>query len=313
MKTLYFIALLTVTVLAGVLSGCVAAPPVTPAPYSGEDWVIAFTRFESGEWPEKIFLMDSDGTNVRQLTLEDGVRESFPRISPNGTRIAFARTTREGNYDIYLMSPDGSGRTKITNSPGDDNMPSWSPDGDRIAFASSAVAGNMEICVMAPDGSGRKQLTDDPARDMLPAWSPDGSRIAFLSDRGGSNRWWVMDPDGSNQRLMYDVNVWDEILNVPSLLLQGTWGLPVYSCGLFLAPIVTMEKQCVISIDVARGNPGPLTFWDSLNALEAPDGSIVITAFNHDNSSYYIRLLSSGQSQFLTGSPEQNIASSCAI
>jgi TolB protein len=269
-------------------------------------------RFEYGSWQEQIFLINCDGTGLRQLTLENDVRESFPRISPDGKKIALARCVKGDTYDIYVMNPDGSGRTRITNSPDDDDMPSWSPDGSRLAFMSTRD-GNAEIYVMSSDGSRQKRLTNDPARDMLPAWSPDGSKIAFLSNRGGSNRWWLMNADGSDQRLMADINVWDEIINVSPLLLQGTWGGHSNSKGLFFAPVVTMEKQCVISISVAEGKQGSLTYWDSYNLVEAPDGSVVFTTLYPDTNSFYLRLMSAGSVQDLTSNMEQAIASSCAV
>ena len=38
--------------------------------------------------------------------------------------------------------------------------------------------------------------------NAAPTWSPDGSQIAFLTDRTGQWEIWVMNRDGSNQRLL---------------------------------------------------------------------------------------------------------------
>ena len=71
-----------------------------------------------------------------------------------------------------------------------------------IAFAAN-YAGNFDIYVTAVGASTSPvQLTDDPADDLAPAWSPDGSRLAFWSKRSGNHQLYVMDADGSNQRLL---------------------------------------------------------------------------------------------------------------
>jgi Tol biopolymer transport system component len=57
--------------------------------------------------------------------------------------------------------------------------------------------------VMDMDGSGIQRLTDNGDTDGLPIWSPDGQTIAFASDRSGEWAIWAMNPDGSNQRILF--------------------------------------------------------------------------------------------------------------
>ena len=116
--------------------------------------------------------------------------------------IAFERW-HGGNSDIYVMSADGSGQTRLTDNPVLDGSPSWSPDGGRIAFE-SLRDGNSEIYVMNADGSGKTRLTDDPEFDGAPSWSPDGDRIAFESLRDENTEIYVMNSDGSGQTRLTD-------------------------------------------------------------------------------------------------------------
>lgn len=100
-------------------------------------------------------------------------------------------STRDGDYEIYLMNPDGSGLTRLTNYPADDSYLSWSPDGSQIAFTSDR-GGSADIYLTNVDGSDDTQLTDSPGVSSHPSWSPDGQRIAFESDRDGNFEIYVM-------------------------------------------------------------------------------------------------------------------------
>jgi hypothetical protein len=131
-------------------------------------------------------------------------------------RIAFT-SNRDGNWEIYVMNADGSGVTRLTNNPAEDDLPSWSPDGRRIAFASNRD-GNREIYVMNADGSGQINLTNNPAYDGVPSWSPDGRRIAFVSNRDGNREIYVMNADGSGQINLTNNPAYDDL---PSWSLDG--------------------------------------------------------------------------------------------
>lgn len=120
----------------------------------------------------------------------------------SGGKIAFA-SNRDGNYEIYLMNPDGSNQTRLTNNSAFDYFPAISPDGNRIAF-SSFRDGNHEIYVMNSDGTGQTRLTNHPDVDSQPSFSPDGSRIVFISYRHGNYEIYVMNADGNNPKRLTD-------------------------------------------------------------------------------------------------------------
>ena len=157
---------------------------------------------------KSIYVMDSDGSNVKRLTeFETGGYTSW---SPDGEQIAF-----EGNFDgiweIYVMDADGSNVQRITHTPVRDAgsfAPEWSPDGQKIVFDSTRD-GNFEIYVIDADGSNVQRLTHNDKADARPAWSPDGQRIVFHSYRDGKAEIYVMDADGGNMERLTSNNPFD--------------------------------------------------------------------------------------------------------
>ncbi|MBI1924418.1 PD40 domain-containing protein [Candidatus Poribacteria bacterium] len=122
--------------------------------------------------------------------------ESVSQAQLTNTKIAFP-SDRDGNFEIYVMNPDGTNPTRLTNNATDDRHPAWSPDGTKIAFESNRN-GNFEIYVMDADGTNPVNITNHPALDINPSWSPDGTAIAFSSNRDGNLEIYVMNADGTN-------------------------------------------------------------------------------------------------------------------
>ncbi len=87
---------------------------------------------------------------------ENSGRLWFLVFSPDGTKISFT-TDRDANWEIYVMNPDGTNQTNVTNNFNYDfnNLYSFSPDGRRIVFETDRD-GDSEIYVLAitPDNVG---------------------------------------------------------------------------------------------------------------------------------------------------------------
>lgn len=105
---------------------------------------------------------------VATLVLLPVVSACAGQPPPAGNSIAFV-SSRDGNYEIYVMDIDGSNQTRLTNSPGWETMPAWSPDGAHLAFNSNRD-GNTEIYVMNANGSNQYNLTNSPGWDADPTW-----------------------------------------------------------------------------------------------------------------------------------------------
>jgi Tol biopolymer transport system component len=151
--------------------------------------VAAHTGYSSTQTPKTIHKRK--GITSKQM------QTPMTSTRQNG-KIAFVREDG-GGEQIYVVNPDGSNQTRLTNDSAHNIEPAWSPDGAKIAFSSDR-GGRFAIYAMDSDGGNVIRLTDNASANVShPTWSPDGTRIAFTSDRDGNQEIYVMNSDGSNQ------------------------------------------------------------------------------------------------------------------
>ncbi|HLL77367.1 MAG TPA: Calx-beta domain-containing protein [Pyrinomonadaceae bacterium] len=161
--------------------------------------LLALAVFAGGLVPPGRSQQKSQDTAKQQSPKQgDGADPSVVPPEPLG-KIAFA-SDRAGNFDIYVMNPDGTGLVRITDDPAEDTHPTWSPDGRQIAFVSTRD-GNKEIYVVSAEGGAATRLTNNAAEDFSPAWSLSVTtpRIAFVSHRDGNDEVYLMNTDGTGQ------------------------------------------------------------------------------------------------------------------
>ncbi len=125
-------------------------------------------------------------------------KDEWPRISPDGTTVAF-QSDRSGNSDIWLLDMRSGATKQLTKDKSGDFFHNWAPDGRKLVFCSER-SGNRDIWTIDADGSNPTRLTKHRAGDDDPSWSPDGRSIAFDSAREGNQSIFVMDADGKNVR-----------------------------------------------------------------------------------------------------------------
>lgn len=92
-------------------------------------------------YADDIWIVSKEGGTANRLTTSSG-QESFPRFSPDGSRVAYT-ANYDGNDDIYVISSRGGIPKRITHHPMTERMLGWFPDGEHILFSSSMKSGRQ--------------------------------------------------------------------------------------------------------------------------------------------------------------------------
>jgi hypothetical protein len=176
MNRLYLLALLTTILLV----------PVTEI-YAVEK--IVFSHDENGD--KDIWIMNPDGSNAQPLLVQPGSNETVPKISYDGTRIAFLSNTQ--GTSLWIMNADGSNDHSIISAQDlfpnaiIHSGPSWFPQDSLIAYAvRDGCCSGLVIYGIRPDGTGNHVLIDSENNlDYCPDVDPvNGCLVVHKSDPG---------------------------------------------------------------------------------------------------------------------------------
>src|SRR5919204_4329703 len=145
-----------------------------------------------------IDVIDADGSGLHAVTDPPGSSEdSWPTWSPDGSELAFVRTSEDAGSQIFTTSVGGAAATRLSSSPGDKSHPSWSPDGSTIVFQATEH-GSSQILAIPAAGGDPTQLTQTSGNSTNPVWIDGGRRIAFVYQSGSTIELRTMSADGSD-------------------------------------------------------------------------------------------------------------------
>ncbi|MFJ4914136.1 hypothetical protein [Streptomyces sp. NPDC088726] len=141
----------------------------------GDQMVFASRRDEKAP---QVYLRTADGS-VRKLT--SGRYAGHPQLTPDGRSVVFDSAEPGGadggkQRDLWMVRTDGTGLTRLTDTPWDEECPTVSPDGQRLAYSGgNEPAAGMQIYVRPLAGGAGTRVTD-PANGAAtePAWNPVG-------------------------------------------------------------------------------------------------------------------------------------------
>ena len=118
----------------------------------------------------------------------------FPRVSPDGARVAYQVDDDEGSSVWICDLATASAPRRLTlHGAGSNRYPIWSSDGQRVAFQSDRE-GDYGIWWQRADGSAAAERLTRPEKGVahIPdSWSPDGQTFSFTEEKKGVSAVWT--------------------------------------------------------------------------------------------------------------------------
>jgi Tol biopolymer transport system component len=171
---------------------------------------IAFSSELAGDWPEAIWLIDSDGMTQKQY-LAEGYDAAW---SPDGNSMAiFSSSYSNGNETRVLSTLDlkTMNRNVVFSETGKyltAQGVTWSPDGTRLMFSFGKQENdvdprfpNVDINILKISTKEITKITNEGVNSD-PNWSPDGNLITYITNTAGylDSNLIISNEDGSCNR-----------------------------------------------------------------------------------------------------------------
>jgi len=133
--------------------------------------------FASGD----IYIMNMDGTNLRNLTNTPDVRDRYPHFSPDGDSIVYA-TDSDSETTISIMDTNGENTRKLISKSTEPypcyyDYPRYNISGDKIYY--NYLGEQRGLCSINADGTDSSLLFEGILQSYILSMSEDGNKLVF--------------------------------------------------------------------------------------------------------------------------------------
>ncbi|MBC7521667.1 MAG: PD40 domain-containing protein, partial [Sandarakinorhabdus sp.] len=257
---------------------------------------VAFTSDRGGG--DNIWVMNTDGSDKRQVTKEDFRLTNQPTWSPDGRYIAakkhFTTGRSLGTGEVWLYHASGGGGVVLDKKPNEQHQkelgePTYTPDGKGIYYTRNITPG--AVFEYAQDSN--RDLFDIERYDLAtgeistvvsgnggsvrPTPSPDGKMIAFVRRERARSKLYVRDLTSGTERKIYDALDQD---------VQETWGVT----GMYPNMDWTPDSKSVVfwaggklrRVDKDGGNSAEIPFHinDTRGVIDGPHPQVAVSPDN---------------------------------
>jgi serine/threonine protein kinase len=161
-----------------------------------ETGVLVFIPGGAAAAETRLVWVDRQGRST-PLAADPGSYE-WPRLSPDGGRVAVTERTANGAIDIWVLGIERGTRSRLT-SDGIGILPTWAPSGNTLFFGSTAGGpGAVNIYRMPTNGVGEPEhllaseysrfpmvVTADGRSLLFVEWHPETARDIWMMTLGG--------------------------------------------------------------------------------------------------------------------------------
>jgi TolB protein len=149
---------------------------------------IAFVSDRNTPGFTHIWIMDSDGSNAKELTA-GSENDTDPTFSPDGSEIAFA-SDRSGQPEIWVMDANGENPHAVTIGSDSKSDPEFSPDGTLVAYLARGT-------LMTTDLNSNDNQTLLPSQ--VSATGTSTTALSAIAKAPVTRFWWQPSPSSKPQ------------------------------------------------------------------------------------------------------------------